>query len=417
MSNFNKNIKESSIKLDFFSLSSSSVISQFFSLLCIYILAKDFGAEIFGIYSVFLAYSSIIIILTSLSLEQVYPSLKNRNFEDMVYATLIICIIVSLTIFILFSFFGYRHSFLLGIFVFLNSLGRMGELIAVRSKLFKLVSVLRIIPNIIFLFILIRFTKTEQITTESVIIANIISFSFSWLFIYLAGFLSQVKSLPSIKRILKIIYAERRFIYLVAPSQIFNRLALSIPIIFLERFFGPSIAGQYALINRIGFGPISIIGSAVSQIFLGYLGDIKRGELKNIGSFPYKKVRKNLLIAGLCTLIFFTIINPLIFSFFLSNDWYLASLSGIILAPIIALMLVVFPLTAVFTVYKLHNILFYNQLAFFLLSLFSFSIAAFNVDYLVCIILFSTLSSARYLYLYFKADRIINDKIEDYENS
>ena len=416
MSNFIKNIKEPSIKLDFFSLSSSSVISQFFSLLCIYVLAKDFGAEIFGIYSVFLAYSSIIIVLTSFSLEQVYPSLKNRNFEDMIYATLIICIIVSFTIYILFSFFGYGYSFLLSIFVFLNSLGRMGELIAVRSKLFRLVSVLRIVPNIIFLFILIRLTKTGQMETESVIIANILSFSFSWLFIYLAGFISQVKTLPSMKRILNIIYAERRFIYLVAPSQIFNRLALSIPIIFIERFFGPSIAGQYALINRIGFGPISIIGSAVSQIFLGYLGDIKRAELKNIGLFPYKKIKKNLLIAGLCTLIFFTTINPLIFSFFLSDDWYLASLSGIILAPIIALMLVVFPLTAVFTVYKLHNILFYNQLAFFLLSLFSFSIAVFKVDYLACIILFSMLSCARYLYLYFKADKIIEDKIKDYEN-
>jgi len=392
---------------DFLSLSASSLSSQLISVFCVYVLASKFGADIFGAYSLFLAYASIIVIFSSLSFEQAFPSLGGKDFDAMVYLTTVLAMVVSVVTYVCAELFGYSLSTLLGVFVATNSIGRLGELMAVRSKMYTIVATLRVIPNILFLVMILYLVSIESFRLDSILLANIISFSISWLGIYAVSFKSQVHSLPSFSRIINVLIIERRFVFFVAPSQVFNRLALNLPLILIDKFYGSFFVGQYALIQRIGFGPVSLIGAATSQIFIGHLGDLKRGEVNGTFDLPFKSIKRNLIASGFFITFCFLILLPVVLPVVMPNEWDDAIKIGIILAPSLGLTLVAYPLTSVFTVYKMHGYLLFNQLAYFFIAGISFVGGYWGIDYLYCVACYSFLSSLRYCFLYIKANSII----------
>jgi len=404
--------KSASILSDFLALSFGSFGSQVISIACVYILANKFGPEIFGSFSLFLAYTSIIVIFSSLSYEQAFPSLKGESFDSMVYLTTILAIISSLIAYFFAVFLEYSLAYALGFFVLANSLGRLGELMAVRAKLFRVISTFRVIPNILFMLSLLYLVWIESFILDEVVWFNLISFSLCWLGLYALAFFLQIASLPSLKGCMEVLISEKKFAFFVAPSQIFNRLAFNLPLILIDNFYGSYLLGQYALIQRIGFGPVSLIGSAISQIFLGYLGDLKRGDADNDFDFPFYAVKRNLIIAGLCIVVGFALVLPLVIPIIFTEDWDVAVKIGILLAPCLGATLIAYPLTAVFTVDKMHRYLFFNQLAYCLIAGLSFIGGLWGADYLHCIFVYSLLTTARYLVLFLKANAIIKQKME-----
>jgi O-antigen/teichoic acid export membrane protein len=400
-----------SILNDFLSLSSSSIGSQFVSILCVYILATKFGAENFGAYSLFLGYASIVVIFSSLSFEQAFPSLKGSDFDAMVYLTTALAAVTGYVTYIAAELLGYSLSAVLGIFVFSNSLGRLGELIAVRAKLYKLVSLLRVVPNVLFLVSIIYLVFLESLGLQCIVMAHLFSFSIAWVSIYVVVFISQVNSLPSLASIINVMVMERKFAFLVVPSQVFNRLAFNLPLILIDKFYGGFFVGQYALIQRIGFAPVSLIGGAISQIFLGHLGDLKRAEVDGKFDLPFVSIKRNLIASGVLITICFLLIVPLLLPLVMPDDWSLAIKTGMTLAPCLGITLVAYPLTAVFTVYKMHQYLFYNQLTYFIIAFVAFFGGFWGIDYIWCVACYSFLSSIRYLVLYIKANSIIKQKI------
>jgi O-antigen/teichoic acid export membrane protein len=400
-----------SILSDFLSLSFSSFGSQLISVLCVYILATKLGADSFGSYSLFLAYASIVVIFSSLSFEQAFPSLTGRDFDALVYATTALAAVVSWITYVCAELLGYSLAMLLGVFVFSNSLGRLGELIAVRAKFYKLVSLVRVLPNLLLLAALIYFVFVESFSLESIVVAHLVSFSAAWVSLYVAVFISQVDSFPSLPRMVDVMIAERKFAFFVAPSQLFNRVAFSLPLILIDRFFGGFFAGQYALIQRIGFAPVSLIGAATSQIFLGHLGDLKREEVVGEFDLPFLLIKRNLILSAMLVTFGFLVVVPVLLPMLMPEEWSVAITTGMILAPCLGMTLVAYPLTAVFTVYKMHQYLFFNQMAYCLITILSFLGGYWGMDYLYCIAIFSALASLRYLVLYVKADSIIAQKI------
>jgi len=107
----------------------------------------------------------------------------------------------------------------------------------------------------------------------------------------------------------------------------------------------------------------------------------------------------------------FLVILPLVLPILMPEEWNLAIKTGMILAPCLGMTLVAFPLNSVFTVYKMHQYLFYNQLAYFLIAVIAFGLAYWGVEYLHCVAIYSAFSSIRYIVLYIKANSIIKQKM------
>ena len=51
------------------------------------------------------------------------------------------------------------------------------------------------------------------------------------------------------------------------PSALVNTVANQIPLWFLQRLFGPSVLGQYVLMNRVLSAPTSLISASVGEVF------------------------------------------------------------------------------------------------------------------------------------------------------
>lgn len=67
-----------------------------------------------------------------------------------------------------------------------------------------------------------------------------------------------------------------RFPLIFAPSSILNSLGIQLPLIILTAQYGIEFGGQLGMAERIVAVPISIVGAAVSQIFLGDLAEMRR---------------------------------------------------------------------------------------------------------------------------------------------
>ena len=399
--------KTDSILSSFLSLGLSSAGSQAASLFCVFLLAKFLGPSDFGGYSLFFAYSSLIVVVSSLSLEQAFPSAEAQDYQAVVSLSTMVAVACSFCAYLAAELAGYTLASLLGLMVLANSIGRLGELMAVREKMYTTISIVRLAPNLLFLFMLLALIYWDALDLTSAVVANLLSFSVAWVGIYIVTYYGRIKFRPTYSLLKAAFKRERRFVFYVAPSQLFNRLALTLPLLLIDKAFGSSLAGQFALINRLGFGPVNLIGSAMSQIFLGHLGEVKRSDVIKGSDFPYFAIRKNLVISGILVLISFVTIAPIVIPMVFGEGWNDAVNAGIWLAPCLGITLMAFPMTVIFTVNKMHKFLFVNQIAYSLISAFSFGLGFWGFDFSHCIICFSALSTARYVILYRKANKLI----------
>ncbi|MBP2399319.1 O-antigen/teichoic acid export membrane protein [Glutamicibacter protophormiae] len=67
-----------------------------------------------------------------------------------------------------------------------------------------------------------------------------------------------------------------RFPIIFAPSSLLNSLGLQLPLIVLTAVYGFEFAGQLGMAERIVAIPVTVIGTAVGQIFMAELAELRR---------------------------------------------------------------------------------------------------------------------------------------------
>lgn len=127
-----------------------------------------------------------------------------------------------------------------------------------------------------------------------------------------------------------------------------NTLSLSLPVLFITRFYDTETVGQYALSFRILQTPLVLIGVSIGRVYFQRLAD-EKNRTDDISATVEATFRKLLFLSlpGGLILLFFA---PIIFKFVFGPQWELAGRFSQILAPAMMMRFVTSPLTTAFGV-------------------------------------------------------------------
>lgn len=375
-------------------------------------------AEI-GVYTVFLAYFNMFDRVVTLGYAKSLPNIKEDELAAAQIGIAMVVVAMSLLGICFFSLLYPEFVFPMAIGTLATGAMRVQRMMMVRLKNYSEMAFLRIIPNI-GIFIAILFGATYGYSDSGYLInchvlSLLVTATIGLLIVRREQvFDSQAVTTNSVLRFLK---REYRYPLLVAPSELLNSAAISLPTILIQSWFpaGDILAAQYALTRRIGFAPMGMIGQGVSRVFHGVLSDkIRSGSSGAPGI--YRSLRNKLLIVSVLLLGCFYVIGPHLVLKFFGEDWELAAIFLRILSPAFCLTLLAAPLAVVFYSCETHGVLLQSQLFLFLTSVLSIALGAVASSISVGVCIMSVLFSCRMCWLLVQSNNVMTTEFANYDS-
>jgi len=180
------------------------------------------------------------------------------------------------------------------------------------------------------------------------------------------------------------------------PDQLLSQIGGTFPILFIGAYYNSIEVGYYAMTMNVLSIPISVIGAAVRDVFRQRANDdyIKRGNCTVI----YKRLLKNLSLAGIVGSIPLFFLLPGLFSFVLGKQWLVAGEYSQILLPMITLSFISMSLSGVLIITGKMKISMYWQIYYVLITIISLLLGLFiSKDVKVALIFFAVGRSSAYL--------------------
>jgi len=142
---------------------------------------------------------------------------------------------------------------------------------------------------------------------------------------------------------LPVLFKYKKYPLVLLPSAMLNTLALMGIVPVFSQVFGVTTAGHLTLAQRVLGLPVSLIGSAVSDVFYGKAAEIIRSDVKRLPRFFMKT------FLGLGTLAILLGIGvwylaPSVSRFIFGSEWHQAGLFMKIRAPLLVAQLSISPL-------------------------------------------------------------------------
>lgn len=181
-------------------------------------------------------------------------------------------------------------------------------------------------------------------------------------------------------------------------SALLNTGSLQLPVFFLSFYFPGSIVGYYSLSQRILNMPMTLLGSAVAQVFYQSATSLSSKDKILLKSVTLKLYKNMLLIGVVPTALIFAF-GDYIFGFVFGEEWTIAGDYARIISPWILLVFISSPLALLYTVLNKEKVLL--TFNFFLFAGRSISLLIGTLifkDALATVILFSIISSLFYLW-------------------
>lgn len=135
----------------------------------------------------------------------------------------------------------------------------------------------------------------------------------------------------------------RNFPLLSCGSVLLNTLGTQMTPLMLTALYGPADVGWYMLADRVLGLPLSLIGNAVSQVYLSEAANMVNGNLQGLKRLFWKTVQ-NMFLLGLPMVGLIALLAPTLFGFVFGDSW---GESGVYLqemAPMFLLQFVSIPL-------------------------------------------------------------------------
>lgn len=146
-------------------------------------------------------------------------------------------------------------------------------------------------------------------------------------------------------------YRYRRFPLFSMCSGIFNTLGLYFPTLLFVTFFGTSAAGVYALANRVLTLPMSLIGTAVANVFFSSAAKASRtGRLAPLVA----RVQENLSQIAMPPTLLLIVVAPKIFELIFGLEWREAGSFARLMAPWLYCVFIASPLSTLFSVLEMQ---------------------------------------------------------------
>ena len=223
-----------------------------------------------------------------------------------------------------------------------------------REKNFQIMSLSRLASSIFNIVVSIFIALLIDIE-GGLLFAYFFSGAVSFL-VLLGGMRSVVHHLFTGVNFYKIQNVAKRYrkfpIYGLLPS-FFDSFTLSMPVLFLNSFFGTIVSGHYAICMKALQFPMNLIGNAVSQVFHQRVAKLHAAHV-DISEFVTETFKKLFFIS--VPIFFIMICAPLWFGLVFGSQWEEAGWYAVILAPAITLRFIVSPLSVVFGVVNRQEI-------------------------------------------------------------
>lgn len=356
------NLKTNRLAQNFLKLFSATLFAQVITIALSPVLTRLYSPEDFGYYSVYTAIVSLIIVYATGRYEFAISTAKTIEESEKLFQLVIFLSVVSSTVlfFVIFiweDFFnqlaGFKEQDHILYYVPLTIFG-LGIMQGLnyyfnRKKDFSHISKSKIIQSvsnggssILFAF--------SGFNTLGMIWANVIGIITANLYNIFGKRLENffIINKYGYKDIKNLAIKYKQYPLFNSASGFFDALALQAPILILSRFFSEVIVGFYSLTVRVIALPITLISTAVAQVYLSELVEKEnKGERIDLN---VKKAFRVLLTLGALPLIILVVFGPVLFEFVFGEEWSKAGELSRILAFSYYAKFVISPLSVVFFV-------------------------------------------------------------------
>ena len=121
-------------------------------------------------------------------------------------------------------------------------------------------------------------------------------------------------------RMSRAVASYRRFPLLLAPAGLLNALGLQLPVILMSAFYGAEVAGWFGLTQRILALPVTLIGVAVAQVYLGELSQHVR-DSRGSPLQLFDSTSKRLGLVGVVGAVLLVALAPPTFGLIFGDTW------------------------------------------------------------------------------------------------
>ena len=376
-------------------LTTGTMLGQAIQLVNLVVLAKFYPLSDVGIFSVFFAVVGTLTSAAMLGYEMLVPAVPEEDIRPFLKSVAVLPIATALLFSAVAYLAGYEHWAAVAPWIAGAAIQRLGEMYNVRLNLFGRVALARLLPALLMSGILATFIVAKGT------MANMIAWQSHLVFVlglFYAAFSLPLKALatrdPWRTMVRTLRDASSAPLFLM-PSNVLNLIAYNVPVVVINKWFGPDLAAQYAYVLRFGFGPVSLIGGTLYQVFYGLLTEAARS--KNSALFDqFMRARRMVLYAALAAAVGIAVAYPIGFRLFLGPQWMTAGWISMIFAPFFGTMIYLTPLSVSLNTFNRQFYELKTQIHYFLISAFSFGAAIALHNSWVGFALFSGLGCLRY---------------------
>jgi O-antigen/teichoic acid export membrane protein len=410
-----KYLPDGSYSANFFTMATGRIIAQTIPILLTPFLTRLYSPAEFGLFAIFVAVTAILALLANgrYNLAIVLPKKEENVFNLFALSNVInfaFCSILFVLIIIfrnpLLSLLNLEESplilYLMPLGTFVIGAFEPLHYMAVRRRYFKLLS-----GNMIFQFTLISVLKIAF----AFLAIGSLGLVWGHLIGYLAGILLLTSLLVRKKtfvnfrmsvsknNLFKLANTYKKFPMYSLPADTLNAFSQQMPNLLLNNFFGSAIVGHFSLTQRVLASPITLISSAISDVFRERASSDYRETLscRKIFVLTFQK----LFIFSILpfTLLFF--FAPDIVPFVFGREWAPAGEYIRIMTLLFFLRFSIAPLTSVMYVTGKQMYKLIWEIVSFLTIALSFYLGYKYFDQNVAIAFYSFSLSGLYLVLFF----------------
>jgi O-antigen/teichoic acid export membrane protein len=330
-----KHFPDGSYKGDFFTMATGRIIGQTIPILLTPLLTRLYSPAEFGVFAIFVAITAVLSLLANgrYNLAIMLPE-KNESvlslFALSVLINFIFCLLLLIIILIfqtpLLELFNLKSSpevlYLLPLGTFVIGFFEPLHYLAVRNRLFKVLS-----GNMIFQFTLIAILKIGfaflAIGGLGLIMGHLIGYIagislFTFLLLRKNVFVGLRNSVAKAK-LFNVANVYKKFPMYSLPADTLQAFSKEIPNLLINNFFGGAILGYFSLTQRVLASPITLISSAITDVFREKAsGDLRQqGSCKNV----FVKTFQKLFIFSILPFTLLFLFAPAIVPFVFGQEW------------------------------------------------------------------------------------------------
>jgi O-antigen/teichoic acid export membrane protein len=386
-------------------MSSSNVLMYLLPLIVTPILSRLYGPEPFGEWGVFSSFITIVTIGIFLGFENTIVKAEEKNVKNI----LLLCLVISLSICILFTIIFYIgnvlhiHFFeefpsseIMIIYLIVYSIYTIFFNLCNRYEQFSSLAFSNVVLGLSQALFRILFGIVALTAINGLILGTTIAEVSAMIFLFFcmvktsSNWRKQIIRLSEIKHIIR---RYKNFPLYDAPSSMMSFAALNLPIIILAYYFDKQSIGCYSIVLQLLLLPMSFIGSAIGKVYYQEL--CQQAQTPEQMKSTTGKVIRITAFISILPLLFIACGGDKIIVLFLGTKWTTAGDVALCLSLWAFPTILTQPLLPLFRTLDKQRTLLYYDIAYFILGIgsilllcyFDFSLYAILITYaLVCFI-------------------------------